>query len=174
MSPTSNKGSEPTTTSATTTLSILETDRDEETALNTQRDQAFSSLIRIGYLNPTLASALASTYRALLMGNTYIRQQADHHDIDAAWLYCHYSVLGIVALGIGEMGLSFAAKLMGIGKWLLLLPAAGIPALKVLERRGVGEILEFLQGERGGRDGEDEEQRRSVDGKEEKRVSWKE
>ncbi|KAI4147516.1 MAG: hypothetical protein LQ341_001783 [Variospora aurantia] len=160
MSPTSSNDSEPTTTSATTTLSTLETDRDEETALNSQRNQAFSSLIRIGHLNPTLASALASTYRTLLMGNTYIRQQADHHDIDTAWLYCLYSVLGIVALGIGEIGLSFAAKLMGIGKWLLLLPAAGIPALKVLERRGVGEIVEFLRGERERRDEEDDEERR--------------
>ncbi|KAI4272201.1 MAG: hypothetical protein L6R35_006488 [Caloplaca aegaea] len=160
MSPTSNKDSEPTTTSATRTLSTLETDRDEETALNSQRNQAFSSLIRIGHLNPTLASVLASTYRTLLVGNTYIRQQADHHDIDSAWLYCLYSVLGIVALGLGEMGLSFAAKLMGIGKWLLLIPAAGIPALKVLERRGAGEIVEFLRGERGRRDEKDDEERR--------------
>ncbi|KAI4086173.1 MAG: hypothetical protein LQ348_003125 [Seirophora lacunosa] len=174
MSPNPRNSPEPATASATTTVATLESDINTEASLDTQRSEAFSSLIRIGHLNPTLASAVASTYRTLLSGNTYIRQQADHHDIDTAWLYCLYSVVGMVALGVGEMGLSFVAKLMGMGKWLLLLPAAGIPALKVLERRGIGEIVEFLRAE--GRRGDEgkEEEKNPAEGKVEKRVQWKE
>ncbi|KAL9009963.1 MAG: hypothetical protein Q9173_005057 [Seirophora scorigena] len=161
----SGNSPEPATISATTTVPTLESDINTETSLDTQRNEALSSLTRIGQLNPTLASALASTYRTLLTANIYIRQQADHHDIDTAWLYCLYLVVGIVALGVGEMGLSFGAKLMGMGKWLLLLPAAGIPAWKMLERRGVGEIVEFLRAEgRRGDEGKNEE-RRPAEGK---------
>lgn len=43
------------------------------------------------------------------------------------------------------MGLSFAARLMGLAKWLLVIPVVGIPAAKVLKRRGFWEVVQFLR-----------------------------
>lgn len=136
-----------TTTTDTTDVAKLESE------LNTQRNNAFSSMVRMGHMNPGIASALASTYRAALTCNTYIHQQAEYHGIDPAYLYFVYANAGFVALGVGEMGLSFGAKVMGMAKWGVLLPAVGIPVWKVLERRGVGEIVEFFSQEREGGSG---------------------
>lgn len=115
-----------------------------ETDLNTQRNNAFFSLVRMGHMNPSIASALASTYRAALTCNTYIRQQAEHHQIDTAWLYFLYSAVGFVALGVTEMGMSFGARMLGMIKWLMVAPALGIPIWKITQRRGLGEIVEFF------------------------------
>lgn len=124
-----------------------------ETDLNTQRNNAFFSLVRMGHMNPSIASALASTYRAALTCNTYIRQQAEHHQIDTAWLYFMYAAVGFVALGIGEMGMAFGARVVGMVKWLMLAPALGIPVWKITQRRGLGEILEFFSKDREGEGG---------------------
>ncbi|KAI4122349.1 MAG: hypothetical protein LQ338_005864 [Usnochroma carphineum] len=124
-----------------------------ETELNTQRNQAFYSMVRMGHMNPGIANLLASVYRAALTCNTYIRQQAEHHEVDTVWLYLLYSAAGFVAFGVSEMGLSFGAKLMGMAKWFMLLPAMGIPVWKILERRGVGEIVDFFSERKGAKSG---------------------
>ncbi|KAL8828647.1 MAG: hypothetical protein Q9170_006513 [Blastenia crenularia] len=117
-----------------------------ETELNTQRNNAFFSMTRMGHMNPGIASALASVYRAALTCNTYIRQQAEHEEIDTMWLYFLYSAVGFTTLGVAEMGMSFAAKLIGMAKFFLVGPMVGIPVLWVMRRRSVGEITEFFSG----------------------------
>lgn len=142
MSTTSHSEREEATMTATT--DIINT----ENELNTQRNNAFFFMVRMGHMNPGVASALASIYRAALTCNTYVRQQAEHHDIDTAWLYFLYSTAAFIALGITEMGMSFGAMLLGMAKWLMLVPALGIPVWKVSRRRGLGEIVDFFSKER--------------------------
>ncbi|KAL9027905.1 MAG: hypothetical protein Q9196_003641 [Gyalolechia fulgens] len=118
-----------------------------ETELDSQRSQAFFSLVRTGHLNPSIAQALASIYRAVLTGNSFIRQQAANHGIDTMWLYLIYSATAFVALSGAEMGLNFGARVLGMVKYVFLVPVLGIPLGVVLQRRSWGEIKEFVLGD---------------------------
>ncbi|KAL8716619.1 MAG: hypothetical protein Q9225_006064 [Loekoesia sp. 1 TL-2023] len=118
-----------------------------ETELNAQRNQAFFSMVRIGHVNPGVARALASVYRAALTCNTYICQQAENQEIDTMWLYFLYSACAFTALGVAEMGMSFGAKLIGMMKYLMFIPMLGIPTWAILTRRSAGEIAQFFSTE---------------------------
>lgn len=123
-----------------------------ENELNSQRNQAFLSMVRMGHMNPGIASALASVYRAALTCNTYIRQQAEYQEIDTMWLYFLYCVGTFAVLAFAEMSMSFGAKLIGIMKYLMFIPIMGIPTWAVLTRRSVGEIAQFFSKEPEGED----------------------
>ncbi|KAI4170629.1 MAG: hypothetical protein LQ343_004861 [Gyalolechia ehrenbergii] len=131
-----------------------------ESELDTQRKQAFFSLIRIGHLNPSIANALASIYRAALTGNSFIRQQAENNEIDTMWLYLIYSATAFVTVTGAEMGMNFGAKLLGMVKYLFLVPVIGIPVRMLLRRRSWEEIREFVLGD-GWVEGEGEGERAS-------------
>ncbi|KAL8931421.1 MAG: hypothetical protein Q9216_007205, partial [Gyalolechia sp. 2 TL-2023] len=80
-----------------------------ESELDTHRSQALSSLIRVGHVNPSVAHALASIYRAALTGDSFIKRQAATNRVDTMWLYFVYSAAAFVALGAAEMGMNFGA-----------------------------------------------------------------
>ncbi|KAL8954405.1 MAG: hypothetical protein Q9183_007141, partial [Haloplaca sp. 2 TL-2023] len=121
-----------------------------ETHLDTQQDQAFFSLLRIGHLSPRIASTLATVYRAALAGNTFVQQQAEHHGIDSAWMWFAYSVCGYVGLSVAEFGMAFVEKLVGLIKWVLFVPMVGILVLKAARGKSLGEVVEFFFAEKKG------------------------
>ncbi|KAI4252017.1 MAG: hypothetical protein LQ352_004516 [Teloschistes flavicans] len=118
-----------------------------EASLNAEQSQAFTSLLRVGHLSPTLARSIASFYRAVLAGNTYIQAQAEHHKIDSTWLFFGYCVAAYFGLTAAELGMAFADKLIGLTKWVLWVPILSILAMKTGKRKSISEVVDFFFGD---------------------------
>ncbi|KAL9594749.1 MAG: hypothetical protein Q9219_006861 [cf. Caloplaca sp. 3 TL-2023] len=131
---------------ATTTTSITNL----ETDLNTKRNNAFLTLTRIAHIHPTLASALASVYRAALTCNAYVRDQAEKEGVDKRVLYMLYCGGAFTALWAAEAGMGFGARVLGMLKYFALVPVSVGGVQILLEGRGEGATA-VAHGE-GGRD----------------------
>ncbi|KAL9584988.1 MAG: hypothetical protein Q9212_001785 [Teloschistes hypoglaucus] len=115
-----------------------------EATLDAEQSQAFTSLLHVGHLSPTLARSIAFLYRIALAGNTFIRQQAEHHGIDSTWLFFSYCVIAYFGLTVAELGMAFAEKLIGLTKWVLWLPILGILMMKVGKKKSIKEVRDFF------------------------------
>ncbi|KAL8638346.1 MAG: hypothetical protein Q9228_004494 [Teloschistes exilis] len=115
-----------------------------EATLDAEQSQAFTSLLHIGHLSPRLARSIASLYRVVLAGNTFVHQQAEHHGIDSTWLFFGYCVTAYFGMTAAELGMAFAEKLIGLTKWVLWMPILGILMMKVGKRKSVKEVVDFL------------------------------
>ncbi|KAI4098477.1 MAG: hypothetical protein L6R37_006495 [Teloschistes peruensis] len=115
-----------------------------EATLDAEQSQAFASLLHIGHLSPSLARSIASLYRVVLAGNTFVHEQAEHHGIDSTWLFFGYCVSAYFGLTAAELGMTFAEKLIGLTKWVIWMPMLGILMMKWGKRKSMKEVVDFL------------------------------
>ncbi|KAI4204485.1 MAG: hypothetical protein LQ350_001035 [Teloschistes chrysophthalmus] len=115
-----------------------------EATLDAEQSQAFTSLLHVGHLSPTLARSIASLYRVVLAGNTFIHRQAEHHGIDSTWLFFGYCVSAYVGLTAAEVGMAFAEELIGLTKWVLWVSMLAILMMKVGKKKNTREVVDFL------------------------------
>ncbi|KAL8670965.1 MAG: hypothetical protein Q9168_004513 [Polycauliona sp. 1 TL-2023] len=135
-----------------------------ENTLDTQRDQAFFSLIQVHHLPPIVARVFSSLYRSSLGAHTHVRAFAERNGYDTAWVWWVGAVASYVGLLGTDLLLGLMERLVAGGKWAGLVAMFGIPAWQVMKRRGVRECVEFFWGSREEREEKKKERNGLEDG----------